>query len=202
MTRLVAIPDVDDGGVSAPLGALEEVLIALVDDEGEGTPGGVLGDGGALAALRRVLFAVLDAERAPAAQPVAPDGHFELVPVRFTRVEATDLGLCSQTLAELGRATLAGGEVFVADTLEAWADAELHHHGSAGDLVADFARAHGVLDLAPDADMELLAGRLPLGAGRVVLTVGEHGAYERLTSRMMGMLYGDDPLARFLFRGA
>jgi hypothetical protein len=200
--RLVAIPDNDQGEVTAPLGVLEEVLIALVDHDGEGISSGVLADGSALAALQRLLVAVVDVERGPAAQPLAPDGRFELIPLRFATMGEADLRLVGEALAVLGRATVGGGEDFVVETLGAWADAELHHRGSAGDLVANFARAHGVLDLATDADAELLASRLQLGSGRVVLTTVEYEAYERLTGRIMAMLYGDDPLARFLFRGA
>ncbi|HVA41929.1 MAG TPA: hypothetical protein VNF50_00435 [Acidimicrobiales bacterium] len=207
MSRLVAVPDTE-GELGTLLEDLEEVLLALLpgdgrleDDDPLPAP---LGDGTALEALRRIESEVLPAERVPAVSPLAPDGHFELVPLRFVRLDPADLATLAEALAALGLATLPGRNELVGDVLDERAAGRrrLGEQGrSVGELVADFARAHGLLDLVPDADTELLADRLDNRAGRVVLTGDEHEAYRRLTERALAMFHSGDALARFLYRG-
>ena len=69
------------------------------------------------------------------------------------------------------------------------------------ELVAGFARAHGLLDLAPDDDTRQLAELVEGRTGRLVLTVDQEAAYRRLTDRALAMFHLSDPLARFLYRG-
>jgi len=205
--RLVAIPDTE-GDLVDLLEGLEEVLLSLLPAEGDGEDWepapGPLGDGSALEALQRVESEVRASERAPVVQPLAPDGRFELIPLRFVRLDPADLATVAGALAELGRATLPAGDELVAEVLSSRA-AGGRHPGDrprpVAELVAGFARAHGLLDLAPDVDTELLAGRLEGRQGRVVLSESEHEAYRRLTERTLAMFHTGDPLARFLYRG-
>ncbi|HZT66127.1 MAG TPA: hypothetical protein VFA11_10100 [Acidimicrobiales bacterium] len=207
MSRLVAVPDTE-GELVYLLEGLEEVLLSLLPAEGDSDdwqpPGPPLGDGSALGALQRVGSEVRAAEREPVVQPLAPDGRFELVPLHFVRLDPADLATVGEALAELGRATLPGGDELVAEVLTERA-AGGRHPGDRGQpvaqLVASYARAHGLLDLAPDEDTELLAGCLENRQGQVVLTGAEHDAYRRLTERALGMFHTGDPLARFLYRG-
>jgi hypothetical protein len=69
------------------------------------------------------------------------------------------------------------------------------------DLVMSFAQAHGVLDLEPDRDSRLLVEALAAERGRVVLSHEQDEAYRRYVGRFLA-LHFNDPLDRFLFRGA
>ncbi|MDP9388688.1 MAG: hypothetical protein M3Q48_12445 [Actinomycetota bacterium] len=198
---LVAVPDTD-GELLALLGVLEQVLTSLgpFDDDPEdwrqlASP---LGDCLALDALRQVISELAAAERSPAPQPVAPDGHFELVPLRFLTLDAADLVVIGEAVAALGRATLPGVDEFVAEVLAEYAS---DRRQRPAELVAGAARAHGLLDLCANADTVLLAERLARGSDPVVLTPPELAAYERLTERVLAMFHAGDPLARFLYRG-
>ena len=199
--RLVTVPDTD-GDLLMLLGVLEDILISLVpfdhDPEDWSPPASPLGDGSTLRALRRVISELAAAERTPAPQPIAPDGRFELVPLRFLTLDAADLSVVGEALAAFGRATLPGGDEFVADVLAEHAAARGQ---GAAELVAGASRAHGLLDLPADADTGLLAERLARGSGRAVLTPLELTAYERVTDRVLAMFHAGDPLARFLYRG-
>jgi hypothetical protein len=199
--RLVAVPDTD-GELLALLGVLEQVLTSLgpFDDDPEDSrpPASPLGDGLALDALRRVISGLATAERSPAPQPVAPDGRFELVPLRFLTLDAADLVVIAEAVAGLGRATLPGVDEFVAEVLAEYAS---DRRQRPAELVAGAARAHGLLDLRANADTVLLAERLARGSGPIVLTPPELAAYERTTERVLAMFHGGDPLARFLYGG-
>jgi hypothetical protein len=204
--RIAAIPDTD-GELLSLLRVLEEVMSSLIrfDDDPEewDPPAGPLGDGSAVEALGRVAVSVAAAERAPATQPVAPDGRFELIPLRFVTLSQADMALVATALADLGRANLRGDEL-VADTLadfaRQWSESAWTPT-SPVELLAGAARAHGLLDLATDDDTLLLAERLPAVDQRVVLSGAEQAAYDRLTERALGMFHIGDPLARFLYRG-
>lgn len=197
--RLVAVPDTD-GELVALLGVLEEILISLgpLEHEDWHAPASPLGDGRALEALWRAICRLVEAERWPAPQPLAPDGRFELVPVRFLTLDGSDLAVMAQAIAALGQATLPGANEFVADVL---AEHAARGRQRPGELVAGAAQAHGLLDLAADVDTVLLARRLAGASGPVVLTPPELAAYERLTKRVLAMFHPGDPLAPFLYRG-
>jgi len=93
-TRLVAIPDTD-GELSLWLDRLEELLLTLSplpgDPDDWEPPAPPLGDSTALAALQRLSTAVHDVERTDPPALIAPDGRFELVPLRFVVVDASDI---------------------------------------------------------------------------------------------------------------
>lgn len=153
--RLVSLPDTD-GELLMLLGVLEDILISLIpledDPEDWSPPASPLGDGTALRALRRAISELAAAERTLATQPIAPDGRFELVPVRFLTLHGGDLAVVAEALAALGGATLPGGDEFVADVL---AEHAARRGQGPAELLAGAARAHGLLDLSADADTAL-----------------------------------------------
>lgn len=200
--RLVAVPDTDEE-LTHILGRLEEVLLHLVPVEPGDDPAPAGLGSAALKAVQDLRGAVLAADRGPTAQLYASNGSFELVPVRFVELDEADLAVTGEAVAALGLALLPTGDEFTHDVLKEFAG---HDRGFVvqdrpEDLVASFARAHGLVDLAPDADTWTLAGRLAGETGRVVLTVDEEAAYKRLTDRALAMFHLNDPLARFMYRG-
>jgi hypothetical protein len=192
MGRLVAVPD-SDGELAHHLGRLEEVLIHLqpYDDEDDPAPAGLGPD--ALEALRRVLGAVLAAERTPAVQLLGAAGTFELVPLRVLDLDSGDLATVGQAIAALGHALLVKDEL-VSEVLREFSAGP---HEAPSDQVASFARAHGILDLAPDDDTRTFAAIVAAGTRPVVLTSHQEAAYERLTGRALAMFHLNDPLARY-----
>jgi len=196
MTRLVAVPDTDEE-LTHHLGRLEEVLLQLQPYEPDEEPAPLGLGADALAALQRMLGIVLAVERAATPELVASGGTFELIPLRFIELEDGDLAAVGEAIAALGLALLPGGDEMAADVLREFA--ERNEEPSA--LVAAFARAHGLLDLAADDDTRRLAERMAGQTGRLLLTVEEEQAYKRLTERALAMFHLNDPLARFLYRG-
>ncbi len=196
MDRLRVLPDTD-GEVAHHLGRLEEVLLQLqpYDDEDDPAPAGLGPD--ALEALRRILGAVLPAERIPAVQLLGAAGTFELVPLRVLDLDPADLVTVGQAIAALGHALLDRNEL-VSEVLREFS---VGPHQAPSDLVESFARAHGVLDLAADDDTRALAALIAAGPGPVVLSSDQEAVYERLTGRALAMFHLNDPLARFLYRG-
>lgn len=194
--RLRILPDTD-GEVAHHLSQLEEVLLQLqpYDEEDDPAPAGLGPD--ALEALRRILQAVLATERTAAVQLLA-GGNFELVPLRVVDLDPADLTTVGGAIAALGHALLVKDEL-VTDIVENFS---VGPHQTPNDLVASFARTHGILDLAPDDDTRTLADLITgAGTGPVVLTSRQEAAYERLTGRALAMFHLNDPLARFLYRG-
>jgi hypothetical protein len=201
-TRLVAIPDTD-GELVLWLDRLEELLITLSplpgDPEDWEPPAPPLGDGSALAALQRLSVAVHAAERTEPPALIAPNGRFELVPLRFVRVDPADIARVADGLAALGRATLAGGDQLVADAL---ADHAHHHRLAVAEFVAGCTRAHAVLDQpSNNDDADLLVGLHWHSEERIVLNTVENAAYQRVTDEHLAVFHLDDPLARFVHRG-
>jgi hypothetical protein len=193
--RLVAVPDTD-GELAHHLGRLEEVLLQHqpYNDEDDPAPAGLGPD--ALEALRRILGAVLAAERTPAVQLLGAAGTFELIPLRVLDLDSGDLATDGQAIAALGQALLV--DELVSEVLREFSAGP---HDAPTDLVASFARAHGILDLAPDDDTRTLAAIVAAGTSPVVLTSDQEGAYQRLTGRALAMFHLNDPLARYLYRG-
>ncbi|HET7486554.1 MAG TPA: hypothetical protein VFJ85_01400 [Acidimicrobiales bacterium] len=196
--RPVAVPDTD-GEVRAALDRLDELLGAVVDDDGLRSPtaAGQLTPA-ARQALWRLSRVVSEAERGPVAQPVAPDGRYELVPLAWAAVERADLIAVGLAVQALGRAWGLGDDEDVANAVAELAEA---YRMKPEDLVAEAARLHGLLSLPWDDDVALLADVLAAGAGRVVLDAAAHQAYERVVGRILGIWHVGDPLAPWLYRG-
>lgn len=199
--RLVAVPDTD-GDVAAALVRLEELLLGVVareTDEPEHPSGpGQLASGPTLAAVQRLGAAVAEAERGAVAQPVAPDGRYELVPMAWATVQRADLVQLGLGVEAIGRAWGIGGDEMVAEAVVEAADAS---RMKPVELVAEAARLHGLLSLPWDEEVHRLATALPAGAGRVVLDAGAHASYQAIVDRILGIWHAGDALAGFVYRG-
>ena len=194
--RLVVVPDTG-GELAFVLGRLEEVLLALQPFEAEDAPAPADLGREALVAVEGLVMAVLEAERLPAVELVAPDGEFRLVPLRLVQLGEQQLVVAATALAAVGRALLPGGDAWVAEVLS-----DMRRDGEdVSELVASAARGHGLLDLAEDDDTRLLAGLLAGREGLLVLDVTAYGAYRRVTERALAVFHLNDPLARFVYRG-
>jgi hypothetical protein len=178
--RLVALPDTD-GELTHDLGRLEALLLLLqaYDPADEPAPPG-LGPA-AVAALQRVRGNVLAALRGPGPEIIVADRRFEPLAVHFAQLDDGDLGLVGDAIAALDRSLGHGGHDLAAGALrEATAPEE-----EPADLVAAFTRAHDVLDLRPDDDTRLVAHVVATHPRRLVLTVHQEDAYQRLTERVL-----------------
>jgi hypothetical protein len=188
-----------DGGLTRAAGDLEEVLLALVDDDPDAEtwvpPTLAMPD--AAEAVGRLATFIAAWERAdPVVQPIAPGGRVELVPLQFVAIGRNDLARITDAVAHL-----AGPDV--EDVISDYA-------GSRPDgehLVAAARRLVALLQLPWDDDVDLLHARLGRGATvrpteHVVLTEDEYGAYRRVTERILASWHANDPLERFVYRGA
>jgi len=213
MTHDHLIPDTD-GDLLHTSGVIEELLIALdqaddgpVDPERWITP---LAIARGRDAIGNINVAIGRAERAGAPRLLAPDGHFELVPLHRVPLEEDDLAAYALAVTMLGQSLLPGGDEVTADTLrhsdDLWAPRRLPPGvDPAHEIVARATSLQAVLDAPRDADAALLAARLP-AAGELVLSVDEHAAYQRYVARFLAIWAVDswgrqDPLERFVFDG-
>ena len=147
-----------------------------------------------LEAVERIEVAVGDAYRAIPAQPVAPGGRHQLIPLRWARLDRADIA----TLAHVGSALAVPGHQLVHNAVE-----DLGRPGLDQVLVANIVRLHRLLDLDWDDDVTALADRLPAGptAPTVVLDRAGAEAYRRLTERIITAWHDGNPLARWLYHG-
>ena len=195
--RPVAIPDTE-GEIQGALDRLNALLGLAGPDEHEPGPASPVVTDAARQAAARLATAVRAAEAASPAQPVAPDGRYELVPIIWAHAETADLAELGLVVQALGRAWASRSEDLAVDALEDLAE-------TAGckpeDLIAEAARLHGLLSLPWDDTVSALVDALPPGAGRIVLDRAAHGAYQQLVDRILGIWHAGDHLARYLYRG-
>ena len=199
-TRLVAVPDTE-GDVQAALARLEQLVGAVAAGEGDqaGRQGrGQLAVEPAREALERLSAAVRAAEAIPPAQPIAPAGLAELVPLAWAAVERADLIALGLAVQAVGRAWGLGDDEMVADAVVTVAGA---HRMEPADLVAEAARLQGLLSLPWDGEVARLARLLPTGVGRVVLDEVTHRSYGLVADRILAIWYAADPAASLLYRG-
>jgi hypothetical protein len=199
--RVVAVPDTD-GEVREALARLEELLWGITARaEDEPVRSSQLGQSSAehtRRAVERLSRAVAVAEAQPPAQPIGPDGRYELVPLAWALIERADLVQFGLGTQALGRASALGGDELVADAV---ADVAATYRLTPADLVAEAARLHGLLSLPWDDAVAHLASVLQPGAGRVVLDEASHGAYQGVIDRVLSIWHAGDPLAWYLYRG-
>lgn len=201
-TRPVAIPDTD-GEILGALCRLSDLVAMATPDEDEPEVAATVGADAADAAdagdaVARLAVAVRAAESGPPAQPVAPDGRYELIPIAWAHLETADLTLLGLTVQAIGRSWASRSNELVVDALEELAR---HSNRKPEDLIAEAARLHGLLSLPWDDTVSALFEALPHGGGRVVLDPAAHAAYQRLVDRILGIWHAGDRLAPYLYRG-
>ena len=212
-TTLVCLPDDTDPDATEPgLHSSEVVVVAGVtadilhrlhvrtedDPEAASLLPPPLGDPSALAAIERIQVALGGAYRATPAQPVLPGGRYQLVPLRWARLDRADVATLGRIGRALGGALLPSGEELVVDVLQGLAGQRTPQN-----LVVDVARLHGLLELEWDDDVTDLAERLAAGptARTVVLDRAGLDAYRRVTDRIITIWHNGDALARWLYQG-
>ena len=221
-SRLVLLPDLDDE-LTAAIEHVEELLLEArawqEEAPGEEWPAPLAG-GAALDALRRIWRAVAPGQGLRAAEagltgrllapsPIValpgstqgrPGSLYEHAPLRLADVDVADV------------ATLAAAARVFGDPHAPWfvkeaignAATTVYRDGGAearARLVMTAARIAGLLDLAPDADTELLTaiiGAAGPGADVVLDHEGE-AAYERYARRANAMWALSDPLSMYLY---
>ncbi len=207
-SRLVVLPD-NDGEIVHWLGVLEEILLQHqpFDEDDDPTPEGLGPD--ELHAVQRISMRIYAAERADTPQLYKPGptpaggtpGTFNYLPLRFITVLVEDLALVGKAIAHLGQALLPSGDDCTRQIVEDFARrGPGGHQQKTTDMVVEFARAHGTLDLAVDDDMRLLCSTLIRETGPVMLILDQDHAYCRYIERVLAVNL-NSPFDRFLFRG-
>lgn len=204
---LVALPD-SDGELARALGGLEELLLLLdlVDVDTQPLPP-PLADRHAAEAVGKLASYVAGVDRAgeserTSAQPVAPDGRYELVALYFARLGRDDHASIIGAIRQLATTRTSASHPALDEALSDYAgDPE-----GAERLVAQAERVAALLELVWDDDVDMLCDRLGpdatgVGSGRVVLTAEEYGAYLRVTERILASWHAGDPMERFVYRG-
>jgi hypothetical protein len=190
--RLVAIPNIGDGFV-AVFSDLVEVLITLVDEE---MPDGVeplpsvLSDGFGLEALDRIAVVLRPTQYRRGPRLLGTHGA-EYQQISFVSVDVDDLETMGEAIRALGLAVLRGDRR-VCDLLQIFAAASLPKSGrcTPEEIIAAFARLHGLLDLAWTEDAATLHHHLreiPRDATEVALHPDAERAYLDLAARLAGM---------------
>jgi hypothetical protein len=199
--RTCVVPDLGDA-LTGALRSVEELFVALgIAAKFRNLPvPDPLAGGVALGAAVRVAWAIAptqSARRRVLPRLLAPDGRTAHAPLRFFEVDAADLAVLGAAAAVLGGALLPGA-----------ADGQLagvltdHARGcdtTAGSLVVQLARLHGLLDLPWTDDVQLLHARIAAaGTVDVVLTQTEDAAYRRTVERFDAMWAAGSGVAPFL----
>jgi hypothetical protein len=144
--------------------------------------------GVALGAAVRIAWAVAPTQTTRARtlpRLFGSDGRTAYVPLRFLDVDPVDLDVLGASAAALGRSMLPGSRSGDLAVL-----LDQHARGrdtTAGALVVQVARLHGLLDLAWTDDVELLHTRITADGADVVLTQLEEEAYWRTAERFDAM---------------
>jgi hypothetical protein len=201
--RTVLVVD-DEGELAATLSLLEEVLLRLQPYDADDEPAAADLGPAELEALQRVSLAVHHIDWGHAADFYGAGG-FNFGKVHALQLDSDDLAATGRAIAALGALLLPGGDEYTREALDDFrrgAAPVPHwrgHDQSSAELVSEFAQAHGLLDLAPDADVEEVAAQAGQ-AGRVDLEAGPEAAFRRYLERVMAMKL-NDPLQRFLHLG-
>ena len=151
------------------------------------------------ATLGRLRSWIARWERAPdKVQPVAPDGHFELIPPGLRW--APGPGAIWAAVSVLARRDIRP------EIVQELLDELPSRFGRESTPLDGFERLVAPLELDSDDDVDVLYQRLGAGstpgARRVVLDADKYAAYKRVTERILTAWHGDHPLERFLYRGS
>ncbi|MFE0327562.1 hypothetical protein ACWEWI_03520 [Streptomyces sp. NPDC003753] len=174
----------------------QRLLVPLVKAPREGCDHALFADG--LAAFRHIRAALAEAvARGP--RVWTPNGRWEHEGLRVVQLPAEETDLLYALLRELSGALVAspqpsgGVAAFLGDVS---AEGE-----SAVGLVGALARVLSMVDLAPDADTDVLFTTLQTAAGDedVRLSHVQEEAWQRLAHRVTMLLTESAPLHRFLY---
>jgi hypothetical protein len=199
--RTCVVPDLGDA-LTGALRSVEELFVALgIAAKFRNLPvPHPLAGGVALGAAVRVAWAIAptqSARRRVLPRLLAPDGRTPHAPLRFFDVDAEDLAVLGAAAAVLGRALLPGSPD--APLAAVLADHARGCETTAGALIVQLARLHGLLDLEWTEDVELLHARIAAaGPVDVALAPTEDAAYRRTVERFDAMWAAGSGVAPFL----
>ncbi|MCF7547158.1 hypothetical protein [Pseudonocardia sp. WMMC193] len=188
--RVVAVPLIGDGFIAA-LSDLVEVLLALEGTDpadGQVPLSALLVDGSGLRALNRLAGALVPTQTTRGPRLLDHRSR-ALPPVVFVEVLTSDLQLLGHLVQALGLAHLRGAPR-VESLLAEIASVSWARPSTTADLIAAFARLHGLLDLAWTDDTAALFEELQAaGAGCAIVELrpDTEECYRRLSRRLSGM---------------
>jgi hypothetical protein len=199
--ELRVVPDLGDELTSA-LGQVEELLLTLAVWESE--DGAELpipfARGRALTALQDVAEAVRPTQSRDEREPVpgrllAPDGRYEHLPLRFVRIDSSQLDVLEHA------AQLLAGPSGHADLTDALSEHAEAHRTTPRDLAGGLSRAVSVLTMAWDDDVRALRDAVTAhpSATDVVLSPAEEAAYQRVAERLNRLWSYGSGVDRFLY---
>lgn len=194
----------DEGELAAALRLLEEVLLRLQPHDTDDEPAAPQLGQAELEALQRISLVVHRINWENACDLYGAGG-FNFGKVSAVQLAGEDLAAAGRAIAALSASLLPGGDVYAQEVLEEFCSGAApisHWRGreqSAAELVAELVQAIGLLALAPDADVELIAG-VAEQPGRVDLDPAQEAAYRRYLERMLAVKLSD-ALERFLYLG-
>ncbi|GAA4554843.1 hypothetical protein [Pseudonocardia xishanensis] len=189
--RVVAVPLIGDGFIAA-LSDLVEVLLALegTDPTDAQVPlSPFLVDGSGLGALNRIAGVLVPTQTTTPGPRLLDYRGRALPPVVFVKVLTSDLQLLGHLVQALGLAHLRGAPR-VESLLAEIASVSWARPSTTADLIAAFARLHGLLDLAWTDDTAALFEELQAavaGCAVVELRPDTEECYRRLSRRLSGM---------------
>jgi hypothetical protein len=194
-TRRVVVPDLGDAVIEV-VSDLTEMLLALVDETLENELPSVLADGFGLEALDRIWVVLKPTQERTAPRLFAPEWRAEYLRLSVVELDAADLATMGEAIRALG-AGLLTADPQITGALVDFSDAAppaAVAGTTPADIIASFARLHGLLDLAWTDDAERLDEQLnkAVAADELVLDSPTAAAYLRLASRF-GAMWGPHP---------
>lgn len=198
---LRVVPDLDDELLHA-LAQIEELLLTLAaweEEDGAKFPE-PFARRGALAALEEITDAVAPTQSRDEREPVpgrllAPDGHYEHLPLRFVRIPAAHLEVLEHAAQVL---TLGVTHDDLADALDQHAQA---NQVSGSVLAGWLSRVVSLLGLTWDDDVRRLWNAVIVhpSTSDVVLNDDEEQAYSRVAGRINALWSYGSGVDRFRF---
>ncbi|MFJ8360047.1 hypothetical protein [Streptomyces sp. NPDC093984] len=173
----------------------QRLLVPLAGAPREGCDHALFADG--LAAFRRVRATLAEAvARGP--RVWTPNGRWEHEGLRVVQLPAEETDLLYALLRELSGALVASPQP--SGGVAAFLGEVSSNGESAAGLVGALARVLSMVDLAPDADTEVLFTALKApGSEDVRLSYAQEEAWQRLAHRVTMLLTESAPLHRFLY---
>jgi hypothetical protein len=146
-TRRVVVPDLGDAVIEV-VSDLTEMLIALVDETLESELPSVLADGFGLEALDRIWVLLKPTQERTAPRLFAPEWRAEYLRLSVVELDAADLATMGEAIRALGAGLLTGDPQITGALVDfaAAAPPAAVAGTTPADMIASFARLHGLLD--------------------------------------------------------